>query len=59
MSVTPMEARILRASAQAQLVTGAAISLHTHPSFRHGEQIVGILTGEGVPADRIIVGPHG
>jgi phosphotriesterase-related protein len=56
MSVTPIEERILRASARAQLATGAAISLHTHPGFRHGEQIVGILTAEGVPADRIIVG---
>jgi len=56
MSVTPTEERILRASAHAQLATGAAISLHTHPNFRHGERIVGILTGEGVPVDRIIVG---
>lgn len=56
MSVTPLEARILRASAHAQLATGAAISLHTHQNFRHGEQIVGILTAEGVPADRITVG---
>ena len=59
MAVTATEERILRASVRAQLATGAAISLHTHPNFRHGEQIVGILTGEGVPADRIIVGPHG
>ena len=56
MSVSPAEDRILRASARAQLATGAAISLHTHPNFRHGEQIIGILTGEGVPTDRIIVG---
>ena len=56
MAVTDSEERILRASARAQLATGAAISLHTHPNFRHGEQIVGILTGEGVPVDRIIVG---
>src|SRR5262249_52337318 len=56
MAVTATEERILRASARAQLATGAAISLHTHPNFRHGERIVGILTGEGVPVDRIIVG---
>jgi phosphotriesterase-related protein len=56
MSVTEMEVRILRASARAQLTTGAVISLHTHPDFRFGERIIGILTEEGVSVDRIIVG---
>ena len=56
MSVTDTEVKILRASARAQLATGAVISLHAHPNFRLGERIVGILTEEGVPVDRIIVG---
>ncbi len=56
MSLTDTEVKILRASARAQLATGAVISLHAHPNFRLGERIVGILTEEGVPVDRIIVG---
>lgn len=56
MSVSEAEVKILRASARAQLATGAAISLHLHPGFRHGEQIIGILLEEGVSPDRIIAG---
>ncbi len=56
MKLTELEVRVLRASARAQLATGAAISLHTHPHFRFGEETVALLIEEGVPVDRIIVG---
>ena len=56
MSVSEAEVKILRASARAQLATGAAISLHMHPGFRHGEEIIGILLEEGVAPGRIIAG---
>ena len=56
MSVTETEVRVLRASARAHLATGAIISLHTHPNFRLGKKIIGILREEGVPVDRIIIG---
>ena len=56
MKLTDLEVRVLRASARAQLVTGAAISLHTHPHHQYGEETIAILLEEGVPADRIIVG---
>jgi phosphotriesterase-related protein len=56
MTVSDAEVKILRASARAQLETGAAISLHLHPGFHHGVEVVNILREEGVAADRIIAG---
>lgn len=56
MNVTEAEVKVLRASARAHVATGAVISLHTHVNCRFGEKIIGILTEEGVPPDRIIVG---
>jgi phosphotriesterase-related protein len=56
MTVTEAEEKVLRASARAHLQTGAVISLHTHVDCRFGEQIIGILTEEGVQPHRIIVG---
>jgi phosphotriesterase-related protein len=55
-TVTPQEAKVLRACAQAQLATGAAISLHTEYECREGEQIVKLLGDQGVQPERVIVG---
>jgi phosphotriesterase-related protein len=55
-TLTPQEVKVLQASAQASLATGAAISIHTELGCREGERIVNLLTDEGVRPDRIIVG---
>jgi phosphotriesterase-related protein len=53
---TEREQKVLRACARAHLATGAVISLHTHVGCPTGEQSVRLLQGEGVAANRIIVG---
>ena len=54
-TIEPVEDRVLRAAAEAHLATGVPISTHTD----HGTMAlaqVAILTGEGVSADRVILG---
>jgi phosphotriesterase-related protein len=55
-TITPQETKVLKASAQASLATGAAISIHTELGCREGEKIVNLLTTEGVHPERIILG---
>ncbi len=53
--IHPVEKRMLRAAAFAQRETGLAVTVHVHPPGRRGHEVLDILTGEGVPADRIIL----
>ncbi|MCA9885882.1 MAG: phosphotriesterase-related protein [Anaerolineae bacterium] len=53
--ITPAEQKVFEAAAQAQLATGALISTHTEAGTMALEQIA-LLTGLGVPADRILIG---
>jgi phosphotriesterase-related protein len=53
--VTPLEDRILRCAAKAQVATGVPILTHTGRGAA-GDQQVKILTEEGVPANKIVVG---
>lgn len=55
-TLTPAEAKVLRACALAHEVTGAAISLHTEMRCREAENIIALLNAEGVRSDRIIAG---
>lgn len=52
--VSPFEATVLVAAAQAHRRTGAPIGVHTQHGT-HGEALVDLLVAEGVPADRIIL----
>lgn len=54
--IHPLEARMLRAAARAQIETGLAITIHVHPPGRRGNEVLDILLGEGVRPDRIILG---
>lgn len=55
-TLTPQEHKVLRACAMAHMMTGAAISIHSSSFCRVGEKIVKLLTTEGVPPNRIIMG---
>ena len=54
-TITANEEKLFRAAAQAQRATGAPISTHTEHATMALEQVA-LLRGEGVPADRIIIG---
>lgn len=54
-AITPDEEKVFRAAARAQQNTGAAISTHTEAGTQGLEQIQ-LLTSEGVPPERIIIG---
>jgi phosphotriesterase-related protein len=50
------EKKVLRAAARAQLESGLAISIHVHAPGRRGNEVLDILTGQGVHPERIILG---
>jgi phosphotriesterase-related protein len=52
--VSPFERRIMEAAAQAQVATGAPLCVHTEHGT-HGGPLVELLTGLGVPGDRIVL----
>jgi phosphotriesterase-related protein len=52
---TPAEERSLRAAARAALRTGRAVTTHAALG-EHGMEQIDILTEEGLPAERIVVG---
>lgn len=54
-TITPNEEKIFRAAACAQRATGALISTHTEAGTMALEQVA-LLTAEGVPPDRILIG---
>jgi phosphotriesterase-related protein len=53
--ITVDEERVVRASARAALRTGAPVSMHT-PLGDQGLAQAAILSGEGLPADRVAIG---
>lgn len=50
------EKKVLRAAARAQCESGLAISIHVHAPGRRGNEVLDILTAEGVRPERIILG---
>ncbi|MDZ4765617.1 MAG: phosphotriesterase-related protein [Chloroflexota bacterium] len=54
-AITPLEARVFQAAARAQRATGALITTHTEAGTAALDQIA-LLTGAGVPPDRILIG---
>lgn len=57
--ITPAEERVFRACARAQTEIGAAITTHTTHFGDLALEQVELLTEEGVPSDRIIIGHLG
>ncbi len=57
--ISPVEERVFRAAARAQRATGAAITTHTTHFGDLALEQVALLTEEGVPADRIVIGHLG
>lgn len=57
--ITPAEERVFRACARAQRETGAAITTHTTHFGDLALEQVALLTEEGVPPDRIVIGHVG
>src|SRR5439155_26640097 len=57
--ITPAEERVFRACARAQRQIGATITTHTTHFGDLALEQVALLTEEGVPPDRIIVGHLG
>ncbi len=54
-TISPLAEKLFRAAAQAHRATGAPISTHTEAGTMALEQVA-LLTGEGVPPDRVIIG---
>ena len=54
--IHPLEKKMLRAAARAQIETGLAISIHVHGPGRRGNEVLDTLIGEGVAPDKIILG---
>lgn len=52
--ITAAEGRALRAAARAAAVTGTAVSIRLDAAARRGPEVAGILTDQGLPADRIL-----
>jgi phosphotriesterase-related protein len=57
--VTPGVERVLRAVAQAHLITGLPISTHTVARLRHGVDQQRIFAEEGVDLNRVVIGHCG
>jgi phosphotriesterase-related protein len=57
--VTPAEERVFRAAARAQREIGAAITTHTTHFGELALEQVALLTEEGVPPERIVIGHVG
>jgi phosphotriesterase-related protein len=57
--ITPGVERVLRATAQAHLQTGAPITTHTHAATRVGLEQQRIFREEGVDLSRVIIGHSG
>ena len=57
--LSPAEQRVIAAAAVAQQRTGVPITTHSVPSLRNGLEQQAFLCGQGVRADRIIIGHSG
>src|SRR5580658_1906165 len=51
--------RVLRAVARAHVLTGAPITVHTHPASRNGLEVVRVLRAEGADLTRTVIGHSG
>jgi phosphotriesterase-related protein len=57
--LTPGVERIMRAVAKAHRITGAPITVHTHPGTQQGLAVRKVLGEEGVALDRVVLGHSG
>jgi len=57
--LTPGVERILRAVAVAHRITGAPITVHTHPETRRGLDVARVLAEEGADPHRVVLGHSG
>jgi phosphotriesterase-related protein len=57
--LTPGVERILRAVATAHRMTGAPITVHTHPGTRRGADAARVLAEEGADPSRVVLGHSG
>ena len=57
--MTPGVERIMRAVAKAHLITGAPITVHTHPETHQGLVVQRLMAEEGVDPSRIVLGHSG
>jgi phosphotriesterase-related protein len=53
--LAPREREQLRAAARAAVRTGAGVSVRLDPEAFRGLEVLGILAGEGLPADRVVL----
>jgi phosphotriesterase-related protein len=51
--------RVLRAVARAHVLTGAPVTVHTHPASKSGLTALRVLREEGADASRIVIGHSG
>jgi len=51
--------RVLRAVARAHVLTGAPVTVHTHPGTRNGLEVVRVLREEGAELTRVVIGHSG
>ncbi|HET9897277.1 MAG TPA: phosphotriesterase-related protein [Streptosporangiaceae bacterium] len=51
--------RVLRAVARAHVLTGAPVTVHTHPATRNGLDVVQVLRSEGADLSRVVIGHSG
>ncbi len=51
--------RVLRAVARAHVLTGAPVTVHTHPATRNGLDVIRVLREEGADLRRVVLGHSG
>jgi phosphotriesterase-related protein len=51
--------RVLRAVARAHVLTGAPVTVHTHPASQSGLVALGVLREEGADLGRVVIGHSG
>lgn len=51
--------RVLRAVARAHVLTGAPVTVHTHPATRNGLDVIRVLRSEGADLAKVVIGHSG
>jgi phosphotriesterase-related protein len=51
--------RVLRAVARTHVLTGAPVTVHTHPATRNGLDVIRVLTLEGADLTKVVIGHSG
>lgn len=51
--------RVLRAVARTHVITGAPVTVHTHPATRNGIDVIRVLTEEGADLTKVVIGHSG